>query len=71
MTETGGLFDGRINAATSELSALKDSLSRMDTRLERKEAFLRRQFTALEQAMARSQQQQTDLASRLPGLNAE
>lgn len=68
MTETGGVFDGRITAAGSELSRLKDSLSRMDLRLERKEEYLRRQFTALEQALARSQMQQVDLASRLPGL---
>ncbi len=71
MTDTGGLFEGRITAATSELTALKDSLSRMDLRLERKETFLRRQFTALETAMQRSQMQQQDLASRLPSLSAE
>ena len=69
LTDAGGLLDGRISAATTELSRLKDSLLRMDERLERKETLLRRQFTALETALARSQQQQTDLSSRLPGLS--
>ena len=70
LTDAGGLLDGRISSATAELSRLKDSLASMDLRLEKKEAFLRRQFTAMESALARSQQQQTDLASRLPGLSS-
>ncbi len=66
LTEAGGLYDGRINAAGGELSRLKDSLTRMDSRLERKEAFYRRQFTALETALQKMQSQSVDIASRLP-----
>jgi flagellar hook-associated protein 2 len=65
LTDTGGLLDGRISAANGELSLLKDSLTRMDERLERKETFLRKQFTALETAMQRSSSVAADLAARL------
>ncbi len=70
LTEAGGLYDGRINAAGGELARLKDSLACMDLRLERKELFYRRQFTALEAALQKMQSQSVDLASRLPRANA-
>jgi flagellar hook-associated protein 2 len=66
LTETGGLFDGRITASNGELTRLKDGLARMDARLERKESFYRAQFTALETALQRMQTQGAELASRLP-----
>jgi len=70
LTNTGGLLDGRISAADGELTRLKDSLSRMDDRLARKEQFLRKQFTALETALAKAQQQQTGMTSGMTGLPA-
>lgn len=66
LTETGGLFEGRITASNGELTRLKDGLARMDARLERKESFYRAQFTALETALQRMQTQGAELASRLP-----
>lgn len=65
----GGALEGAASAAGGEVSRLKDALGRMDDRLARREDRLRAQFTALEQAMARSQRQQTDLLSALGGLS--
>ena len=52
MQQVDGLLTGRIDAASSELSSLADSLTRFDDRMTTKEDFLRKQFTALETAMA-------------------
>lgn len=65
LSDAGGLYDGRITAAAGELTRLKDGLARMDLRLERKELFYRRQFTALETALAKMQNQGQELAARL------
>lgn len=67
-TETGGALDGRITSADSEISRLSDRLATFDDRLAAKEERLRRQFVALEQALARSQSLQADLAARLGSL---
>jgi flagellar hook-associated protein 2 len=69
LAQGGGLFDGRVSAADGEVNRIKDSLKRLDERLIRKEAQLRKTFTALETAMLRAQQQQTDLSSRLPRMD--
>jgi flagellar hook-associated protein 2 len=68
-TEGGGLFDGRINAAGSEVTRLADQLKRMDERLGRKEEYLRRQFTSLETALLRLNSQSAEISSKLPGLS--
>ena len=52
MQQTGGMLSGRLDAASSELSSLADSLTRFDDRMTSKETLLRKQFTALETAMA-------------------
>ena len=65
ITDAGGLLDGRISAAGNELTRLSASLSRMDERLARKEAFLRRQFTSLETALQRNQNAGQQLLARL------
>jgi flagellar hook-associated protein 2 len=70
-TDSGGLFDGRITAAGSELTRLADQLKRMDDRLSRKETFLRHQFTTLETSLAKLNSQSTELASRLPGTSSD
>jgi flagellar hook-associated protein 2 len=66
LTDAGGLLDNRITSAGGEVSRLRDSMGRMDDRLERKELFLRRQFTALETALQRMQSQSVEMASSLP-----
>jgi flagellar hook-associated protein 2 len=68
MIEAGGLLDGRINGAGSELKAIASRLAHIDKRLERKEEAYKRQFTALETALAKSQSIQSQLAGQLAGL---
>ena len=68
MTEVGGLIDGRINSAGSELKTIGNRLAVMDKRLERKEQFYKRQFTALETALSKAQSMQQQMAGQLAGL---
>jgi flagellar hook-associated protein 2 len=64
-----GLMDQRVNDADSELTYIKDSLATMDLRLQTKEDLLRKQFTAMEQAIAASQSASSSLAGQLAGLS--
>ena len=64
-----GLMDQRVSDADSELSYIKDSLATMDLRLQTKEDLLRKQFTAMEQAIAASQSASSSLAGQLAGLS--
>ena len=68
LVDAGGAFDGRLTSSTSELSRLSKALTTMDERLTRKEEAYRKQFTALESALARSQAQQAQLQGQLAGL---
>ena len=63
-----GLMDQRVSDADSELSYIKDSLATMDLRLQTKEDLLRKQFTAMEQAIAASQSASSSLAGQLAQL---
>jgi flagellar hook-associated protein 2 len=65
-----GLLDARVSDADRELSYVKDTLDRIDQRLQSKEDLLRKQFTALEDALSRSQSQSSDLAGQLASLSA-
>ena len=65
-----GLLDTRVSDADRELSYVKDTLDRIDQRLQSKEDLLRKQFTALEDALSRSQSQSSDLAGQLAALSA-
>lgn len=65
LVTTNGTFDQRLQANTRQLDLIKDGIARMDMRLELREERLRKQFTAMELALQRSQQQAIDLASRL------
>jgi flagellar hook-associated protein 2 len=65
-----GLLDTRVSDADRELSYVKDTLARIDLRLQSKEDLLRKQFTALEAALSRSQAQSSDLAGQLAALSA-
>jgi flagellar hook-associated protein 2 len=65
-----GLMDQRMGDADRELTSLKGTLSKIDLRLATKEAHLRKQFTAMESALAASQTQSASLASALAQLSA-
>jgi flagellar hook-associated protein 2 len=65
-----GLLDTRVSDADRELSYVKDTLARIDERLQSKQDLLRKQFTALEEALSRSQSQSSDLAGQLAALRA-
>ena len=58
-------MDQRVSDADSELTYIKDSLATMDLRLQTKEDLLRKQFTAMEQAIAASQSASSSLAGQL------
>jgi flagellar hook-associated protein 2 len=65
LVSVNGTFDQRLEANTRSIDGIKDAISRMDRRLELREERLRKQFTAMELALQRSQSQSADLASRL------
>ncbi len=65
LTQVGGSIDGRVTSAQGEITRIRNSLSQLDKRLERKEALLRLQFKAMEDALARSQSQGGFLAGQL------
>jgi flagellar hook-associated protein 2 len=70
ITRSGdGLMDQRVSDAGSELTYIKDSLATMDLRLQTKESLLRKQFTAMEQAIAASQSASSSLAGQLAQLS--
>lgn len=68
VTRADGLLQSRLDAAASSIATIKDQLDDMDRRLAMREDHLRKQFSALELALQRSQAQSTDLASRLASL---
>jgi flagellar hook-associated protein 2 len=68
ITQADGLLQARIDAADSSMKMIHDQLDDMDRRLSMREDHLRKQFSALELALQRSQSQSTDLASRLASL---
>jgi flagellar hook-associated protein 2 len=71
ITRSGdGLMDQRVGDAGRELTYIKDSLATIDLRLATKEDLLRKQFTAMESALAASQSQSSSLASSLAQLSA-
>jgi flagellar hook-associated protein 2 len=70
ITRSGdGLMDQRVSAADTELSYIKDNLANIDLRLATKEDHLRKQFSAMESALAASQSQSSSLASSLTQLS--
>ena len=64
-TQTGGLLDGRIDSAGTEITDLTDSIARMDDRLSQKEQSLRTMFTNLEVALQKAKSQGQELLSHL------
>jgi flagellar hook-associated protein 2 len=62
---SSGLIDVRAQQAGDEASSIEDQIALMETRLSDKADRLKAQFTAMEQALAQSQQQQSWLSSQL------
>ncbi len=65
--DADGLFFGHTNSIQDRIDDVNDSISRSELRLERRESFLRQQFTAMERAIAEAQAQ----GSALNGLLAQ
>ena len=63
-------MDQRVGDADRELTYIKDSLATIDLRLQTKEDLLRKQFTAMESALAASQSQSSSLAGQLAQLSS-
>ncbi len=53
-----------MSSAGDEMVRLRTSLTRFDERLERKEERLRKQFSAMEQALRANQARQAELQAR-------
>lgn len=66
---SGGLIDGRVDGAGSELRRIRSSMTSMDIRLDLREKALRAQFTAMEKALAQSQSQGAWLSGQLSALS--
>jgi flagellar hook-associated protein 2 len=67
-TQTGGIIASRVTSADDDLRSLTSQLADFDNRMTLREAFLRKQFTALETSLQKINSQGADLAARL-GLN--
>jgi flagellar hook-associated protein 2 len=62
---SSGLMDVRAKQAGDEAGSIEDQIALMETRLSEKADRLKAQFTAMEQALAQSQSQQSWLAAQL------
>lgn len=67
-TDAGGELDQRISQGQSDISDLASQLTAMNTRLAARQAFLTNQFSQMELALARSQQQGAALSAKLAAL---
>ena len=63
--EPGGVFAGRIDAATSEIQDYTDQIADMDERLSMKQQQLQDMFTNMELALQKTKSQGTDLLNSL------
>lgn len=68
VTQAGGTLDTRISSADSELDRVRDSMDRLDLRLEAREERLRAQFATLERLLSQSQAQGQWLSGQLAAL---
>ncbi len=64
LTGKGTGLEARVSSAGDEMVRLRTSLTRFDERLERKEERLRKQFSAMEQALRANQARQAELQAR-------
>ncbi len=70
LTTAGSGLADRIDQQNSSLSTLKKSLTKFDERLATRETQLRKQFAAMESALAAAQARQADLSSQLASLSS-
>ena len=61
----GGDFDGRIKSADTEQKRFDDQIAALNKRIDAKTILLRKQFSAMEAAISRSQSQQAWMAGQL------
>ncbi len=69
-TKTGGLIAAAIDGSTSQVKRLQDQIDNMNVRLQAREDALRRQFTAMETAIAQLKSSGDSLSSALASLSA-
>jgi flagellar hook-associated protein 2 len=67
--QAGGTIDESIKSQDAKRKAIGDQIARMDDLLKRKQELLKRQFTAMETALASSQAQGQWLSGQLAALN--
>lgn len=67
-TMTGGIMDARVTASSSELSIVKEQLTRFDARLAGKQTTYEKQFARMESALQKSQALQASMQSSLARL---
>jgi flagellar hook-associated protein 2 len=60
---TGGVLDQRVTEVGKDLTRIKDKLDAFDARMDTRQAYYQKQFTALEQALQKSQTVGNSLAS--------
>jgi flagellar hook-associated protein 2 len=68
LTASGSGIADRIDQQNNSLSTLKKSLTKFDERLATRETQLRKQFSAMETALAAAQARQSDLSAQLSRL---
>ena len=67
--QAGGTLDETIKIQDARRRSLADQISRMDLSLARKQEMLKKQFAAMETALAASQSQGQWLSGQLAALN--
>jgi len=65
VVKDGGDFDGRIKSADTEQKRFDDQIAALNKRIDAKTILLRKQFSAMEAAISRSQSQQAWMAGQL------
>jgi flagellar hook-associated protein 2 len=65
VVKDGGDFDGRIKSADTEQKRFDDQIAALNKRIDAKTILLRKQFSAMEAAISRSQSQQSWMAGQL------
>jgi flagellar hook-associated protein 2 len=64
-TDSGGVLDQRVDSVAADLARVNDKLTRFDARMDARESYYQKQFTALEQALQQSQSVGNSLAGYL------
>ena len=69
-TKTGGLIAAAIDGSNEQVKRLQDQITKMNARLQAREDALRRQFTAMETAIAQLKSSGDSLSSALASLSS-